>query len=608
MMGYRADDMVVIPAARDTDVEDVTWALQTAEALWRRNERVDAIVWLRRAAQAAGEANDDDRALFLARHAAELSEWLAHNQGEAPPIPSDAPTAVTEASKSSLGPLDDLLANLPSSSVPAAGALPSFAIESEQPPPVARSPVPAFPSDPPTAEQAHAGLLDPWSEAPKEAAPARARRAPSPAAPPPKIDVPAPTERFEEEEVVTSANFVAATPSTEDVALEGMNMAAALKAVRDSQRAPHLPQPEGDDDVTAKPPPVAPSIPKAPPVPTRAKPPLPKPPLPRAPLPKPPVPSAAKPPLPKPAPPKPAAAAAAPPEAAPPPEPAPPPPAPHVEAPPPPMEVEPPTPIAPRVASVAPQPRTSPIADGVLSLDDVEAFADLPDDARVEFASAATIATLGKDEEVSGFALAFVIDGEVDVAATIVDAPADRLRAGAVLRTRGTVGDGMELRLIGTDQNARVATWAPEAVEAAFKTCPWVEDDLRTAADRMQALVGITMGQIADRLDPSLRQGLTERLEVRTLAPGDTLVAKGSPVPGLVLLGVGALEIVDGGDVRGEIGPGDFLFASEVLGGGPAPAAARAGSDGAVYLFADRHVAQELLVTCPPLLEIFAGM
>src|ERR1700753_1679132 len=108
-MSYRANPMEVIPASRDTDVEDVTWALQTAEALWRRNERVDAIVWLRRAAQAAGEANDDDRALFLARHAAELSEWLAHNQGEDPPRPSDAPTVVEEASKSSLGPLDDLL-------------------------------------------------------------------------------------------------------------------------------------------------------------------------------------------------------------------------------------------------------------------------------------------------------------------------------------------------------------------------------------------------------------------------------------------------------------------------------------------------------------------
>ena len=45
-----------IPPARDTDAEDVVWALQTAEALWKRNERGDAIVWLRRAAQAAGEA------------------------------------------------------------------------------------------------------------------------------------------------------------------------------------------------------------------------------------------------------------------------------------------------------------------------------------------------------------------------------------------------------------------------------------------------------------------------------------------------------------------------------------------------------------------------
>ena len=71
-------EMVGIPPAVDTDAEDVAWALQTADALWKRNERVDAIVWLRRAAQAAGEAEDDDRALTLARGAAELAERLAH--------------------------------------------------------------------------------------------------------------------------------------------------------------------------------------------------------------------------------------------------------------------------------------------------------------------------------------------------------------------------------------------------------------------------------------------------------------------------------------------------------------------------------------------------
>src|SRR5580698_4705971 len=75
--------MVAIPPALDEDNEDVAWALQTADALWKRNERVDAIVWLRRAAQAAGDAENDDRALALAREAAELAEWIARNPAAA---------------------------------------------------------------------------------------------------------------------------------------------------------------------------------------------------------------------------------------------------------------------------------------------------------------------------------------------------------------------------------------------------------------------------------------------------------------------------------------------------------------------------------------------
>src|SRR6516164_2770645 len=95
--------MVGIPPVLDTDAEDVAWALQTAEALWKRNERVDAIVWLRRAAQAAGEAEDDDRALALARDAAELADWLARNPtADARAAPSsNAPTAADQ--------VDDLL-------------------------------------------------------------------------------------------------------------------------------------------------------------------------------------------------------------------------------------------------------------------------------------------------------------------------------------------------------------------------------------------------------------------------------------------------------------------------------------------------------------------
>src|SRR5580658_4417403 len=90
-----------IPPARDTDAEDVVWALQTAEALWKRNERGDAIVWLRRAAQAAGEANDDDRAFALAREAAELTDWIARAPAAAskpPQAPGQAQPHVNEGS------------------------------------------------------------------------------------------------------------------------------------------------------------------------------------------------------------------------------------------------------------------------------------------------------------------------------------------------------------------------------------------------------------------------------------------------------------------------------------------------------------------------------
>ena len=97
--------MVGIPRALTTDAEDVVWALQTAEALWKRFERADAIVWLRRAAQAAGDAEDDDRALTLANSAAELADWVAQDRDDAAttrPVASPSASAAAEA-------VDDLL-------------------------------------------------------------------------------------------------------------------------------------------------------------------------------------------------------------------------------------------------------------------------------------------------------------------------------------------------------------------------------------------------------------------------------------------------------------------------------------------------------------------
>jgi hypothetical protein len=74
-------------------------------------------------------------------------------------------------------------------------------------------------------------------------------------------------------------------------------------------------------------------------------------------------------------------------------------------------------------------------------------------------------------------------------------------------------------------------------------------------------------------------------------------------------VGAGELELVaeDGKPNGTVIRPGDFLFPNEVLRAAPAPETVRAAKGGAIILVADRQIAQELLVTCPPLLEIFAG-
>jgi hypothetical protein len=242
-----------------------------------------------------------------------------------------------------------------------------------------------------------------------------------------------------------------------------------------------------------------------------------------------------------------------------------------------------------------------------IDLDAVEALTDLPDDARAAFIEAATIHTIARDEEVSHFALALVASGEIDVSATIVDAAALRLAKNAVLRSRGTVVPGVPLRLVCASDEAVVATWDDAAVEQAFRSCPWVEEDLRSVADRVQAQAGVTMGPLGDRFDQSLRAHFTSKLSLRTLAPGEVLVEKGKPTP-LALVGVGEIIVEIDGARTETLRSGDIVFPQQVLAHAPAHATAAAGPGGAVLLFGDRAVAQELLMSFPPLLEVLATM
>jgi hypothetical protein len=724
-----------IPPVLDTDSEDVAWALQTADALWLRNERVDAIVWLRRAAQAAGDADDNDRALLLARAAAELSELVNQPVSvavEMPPPPS-APG------------VHDSIEELLQASAPGA---PGADLPPMRPPA-------------PSAAEAHAGMHNPWhdDETKELERPAIAR--------PESFDRPLLDDQEELTETVTAIGdqhgkaVLPLGPNEifdDDVitSAKGIDKPFARNAAQARvvpPDAPTRPAPalEPPPEATSSTPGTGPATPGTGPVP-HAPVAAPAPPVSSqrpassakgAPLPKAKGPPAAKapsapksrrgaPPAPRKPPPVP------PPRKPPPPAPLPPPiVAPSDEPPTRASSTEflseadlvsvPPSPLAdsqtihlppgggegdsvttriagevadaflpsvdrealeesvetevqhrndiPGLAEAIAAAGTAPPPDAteadmapavhesgtmattssvrlaslpvpadedlsdlaadpdiiaaiprepervtdrpvdvhrvggkeVVELDGIDALTDIPDDEREAFAARATLHDLGADDEIVNFALALVISGDVDVVATVLDA-AERLPAGTVLRSRGTNEKGFELRLVCRSQAARVATWPRAPVEAAFKSCPWVEDDLRIATDRIQALVGITSGPLADRMDASLRQEVVQRMTTRALAPNEVLLEKGQTVPALFLVGVNGLDLVDGLRKTGDVIVGDFVFPNQVLGAGAAPQTVRAPPEGAVVLFADRKIAQELLVTCPPLLEILAGM
>ena len=86
-------DSLDLPEVEPRDPEPVAVAIETARALFRTGERLDALRWLRRAAERAEEAGDDVRSVSLARSAADLSTEL---QSVLPPVAS-APPSVASA-------------------------------------------------------------------------------------------------------------------------------------------------------------------------------------------------------------------------------------------------------------------------------------------------------------------------------------------------------------------------------------------------------------------------------------------------------------------------------------------------------------------------------
>lgn len=656
-----------IPPVLEIDSEDVAWALQTADALWLRNERVDALVWLRRAAQAAGDSGDDARAVQLARAAADLSDWMSQSSGLPPSEPANVHDSIEELL--SVSRQDEPRSPAPTAAQTRAGMLHPWSDEETRDHPQAeirdnsrplvddqeeltetvtaigerlnKSVLPVGPNEifdddvitsakgqvirPPVGSLAMPPpprILPPQIEPPRVAAPPP--RPPPPPIPRPRVDAemlsetdlvsvpPSPlsdsqtihlpgrtaraapqpgdvddsvTTRISREQAeslsgVDESNdslighvvsleesietFVSARPDLRDLAEEyaAEAQARARRSEEETQAFDIPPDvaPLREGGTVADE--VSPQVNESGTLATTSS-----------------------------------------------------------------VRIAYPVDSSEDLSDLAADPAfldvvpsmperatDRPVATHqerggkeVVELDHVDALSDIPDEEREAFAATAKFHELERDDEIASFALALVISGDVDVVATVLDAT-EPITAGTVLRSRGTNEKGFELRLVCRSEKARVATWKTEPVEAAFKSCPWVEDDLRIATDRLQALVGITSGPLADRMDAALRQEVVGRMTTRALAPHEVLLKKGDTVPGLYVVGVGGLDLLDGDTVTGSVVVGDFVFPDQVLGTGPAPATVRAPTEGAVVLYADRKAAQELLVTCPPLLEILAGM
>lgn len=616
------------PAAKDDDDDDVAWALSTALVQWKRGSQADAVVWFRRAIDSAVTVGATWRAAELTRQTDALEAELLGARSAAPPsypAPSSAPRPP----------------QAPPSFRPQPGSFPPAQVSSLPPQPGSFPPVPSRSFPPPSLSSAPPLPPPP----PLSSSPPRSSAPPRPISylpPPPadaddydgtdmidaevlslppdaEIEEPAPpisagqhaytaeddqttvhTEDETEEDIVEIDEIEADDIAEDDIAEDDLGevdaddgprarFASEAPTANLVARAPSEPETEIRNEI----PRLSPAIramhaseAEEDPAPTPMR-----------------------------------MSAAPPSEPAPEPEPA--------SLPPPPLFVSEP-PAAPPVVSEAaapfvvsepappvvsePEPPPSsvpsePFVAGI-SLAEIRGFEDFPPETQFHLARVARVERLATEEEVSGFGLSLVLRGAVNVMPTIADVACGAAGERELVYGRGTLPDGVPLRLVATAPDTQIAVWSFDVIAAPLADCPWVLEELEAVADRYQALAGVSMGPMGDRLDDSLRGMVLSRCRLVRLLPGEVLVEKGKPVGGLFIVGAGKIEL--GNDAasagsQGELLPGDFLFAPQVLSAGAAPTAARAGASGALLMAADRHAAHELMLSVPPLLELLAG-
>jgi hypothetical protein len=245
---------------------------------------------------------------------------------------------------------------------------------------------------------------------------------------------------------------------------------------------------------------------------------------------------------------------------------------------------------------------------GDIELESIDAFSDLPGDVQRSLVAAAVVEDLAPSDARSDFGALLVLGGNATVCAASVNTPAQRVQAKALVCSKGTLENGVMLRVVGGASGAKVAYWTSEILSASLKSCPWVLDELRSLADKLQARAGLTIGPLG-AVDASIREGLIDRLTPRTLSPLEVVTEEHGNLPGIAFVVAGSVSLLDGdpAEVIGEVTPGEILFPEATWAGAPAPMASRAAPGGAMLLVGDKKVARELVASVPLIADLFAG-
>lgn len=230
-----------IPPPVPSDHEDVSWALSTAEANWRRGDKPDALKWLQRAAEAASEAGLDARYLELAKASSALAAEV-ESSPRLPPLGEEPhPSGATLVQ-----PMGIVLPEAKKSGPPQASV----------PPARASAPAPTAPrasAKPAATTSPGIGTVSRGSKAP---APPTASRVPPPAGSRPQVSASTRSSGPPKPPVPAESGPELRRPETADRAVENirtvknLDKMAHLAALTRSER-PRAPDPEDQTQVIA---------------------------------------------------------------------------------------------------------------------------------------------------------------------------------------------------------------------------------------------------------------------------------------------------------------------------------------------------------------------